>query len=215
MTLELGRRLLGAQIAQGVLHVHPFGRREGGFEGGHDVGPDQPPAAQAHPPGRGRPADVGHRLGEALDPGVGIVLVGVGQLAQDPHVGDATDHQGVLVALRPNQHHRLALAGHEYAGGFEMDREVGQPAGVSRPERGPVVGVRHQEVEIRGGHHGLDPAPALRVFGRGDVRSRSLFHRAIRSVSRPDPMPPPSASARSGARPTARRARTFASSTSE
>ena len=173
--VQLGRRLPRAQFAQVVLDVDPLRRRQGVPEGRHQVRADQAAAAQAHAPRRRQGApDVGHDLGQALDPGEGIVLVGMGELAQHAHVGDAAGQEGVLVALGPHEHDGLPTAGHQDAGGFEVDREVRQPAGVRRPEGGPVVGVGNQHVEVACCHHGLHPAPALWVLGRGDPRLRLL-----------------------------------------
>ena len=103
------------------------------------------------------------------------------ELAQDAHVGDAAPQACVLVALRAHQHERRPLERDQDAGRLEVHREVGQPAGVRRPEGGPVIRVSHQQVQVPFGQHLLDPVPTIGVFLGRDGRSRLLLgrHRSL------------------------------------
>ena len=51
-----------------------------------------------------------------------------------------------------------------------MHREVGQPSGVRGSERGTVVGVGHQDVEVLLDQQGLDPPPSLGILLGRDHR---------------------------------------------
>ena len=183
---DLRRRLHGPQVADRVLHVEPLDARQRRLEGPQQIGPHETPTREADSPERARiEADVGQDLAQTLDDRVRVILVGVGELAQDAHVGDPPAEPRVLVALRAHEHDRRSLARDQDAGGLEVHREVGQPAGVRRPERGPIIRVGHEEVQVPLSEQGLDASPAPRILLDRDRRSGRLErHGASSSVRR-------------------------------